>query len=67
MLSCRLARTGIGYVGVCGNVPEYSRSVWLSSTGHDSPAGTSPVFAFRVTVSVLPGFGPKMPVKAPNP
>ena len=33
--------------------------LWLSSTGHDSPGGTRPVLASRVSDSWLPGFGPK--------
>src|SRR6185436_15386124 len=67
MLSARSGLTAIGYTGVCGKGAGKRRLGWLRSTGHDSPGGTRPVFASRVSVSVLPGFGPNTLVNSLNP
>jgi len=47
--------------------PVYSRSRWLNNTGHDSPAGTNPVFTSRVSGIVLPGLPPNTLVKSVRP
>ena len=57
-LSARFAPTAMGYVGSGLNGAGVRRLVCESRTGHDSPAGTSPLLASRRSVIEAPRLSP---------